>query len=179
MGRKRFAYNETIELLANSGHYKVVRGRLQSNRRYRPGKSITGKRGGGSVTNCKWFVCDRLDGKGYRYLSWLGARPKAHRLIYWLYYGPYDLSLEINHKDGNGLNNTKQNLELVTPREQSEHAYRTGLNSASKLTESDVREIRKRHSTSRISMAELARNYNVTAPTVRAVLTGITWKWLK
>jgi hypothetical protein len=177
MGRKRFAYNRVIKELAESGFYRMRRGHVEATRFYKPGGN--GAKGGGCIIKTHWTICDKLDGKGYYYLSWNGCRPKAHRVAYWLYNGAYDLTLEINHKDGNGLNNSKRNLELVTPRGQSEHAYRTGLNTSAVLTERQVKAIKKLLRTTRVSMAELGRRYGVTAPTIRAISIGTTWKWVE
>lgn len=40
----------------------------------------------------------------------------VHRIVYTLYHGDFDPNLIINHIDGNGLNNSIENLELVTLR---------------------------------------------------------------
>lgn len=73
----------------------------------------------------------------------------VHHFIALAYLG-WDGTLEINHIDGNKLNNTLVNLELVTRSENILHAYRNNLitaskgsiNGNSKLTESDVLAIR-------------------------------------
>lgn len=61
-----------------------------------------------------------------------------------------DLKPQLNHKDGIKVNNDADNLEWCTQSENIKHAYNTGLNSnegvknpASKLTEEEVRRIRK------------------------------------
>ncbi len=54
---------------------------------------------------------------------------KAHRLIYALVYGPhYDQSLNIDHINGNRLDNHPENLRLVTPRGNScnKESHRNG-----------------------------------------------------
>jgi hypothetical protein len=51
-----------------------------------------------------------------------------HRLIAYTFLGlEPDSVLEVNHKDGNRLNNAVSNLELVTHQENVDHSVRTGL----------------------------------------------------
>jgi hypothetical protein len=67
------------------------------------------------------------------YLSVLGY--KVHRLICYAFnpikgkekLSDYD-GLQVNHKDGNTLNNHADNLEWVTPSENMEHSYKQCLN---------------------------------------------------
>lgn len=88
-----------------------------------------------SVTLCR-------DGKEKRF--------HMHVLVALHFVGPKPADKdEVNHKDGDKLNNADWNLEYVTVLEQSQHAIRMGLtknkgedNGTSKLTEDEVREIR-------------------------------------
>lgn len=57
---------------------------------------------------------------------------RTHRIVAMAFLGvPEDKSLEVNHKDGNKLNNNVDNLEWVTSSENQKHAYRMGLQVAS------------------------------------------------
>ena len=47
----------------------------------------------------------------------------AHRLVWVHFHGPIPPGLQVNHIDGDGFNNRPENLELVTPSENSLHRY--------------------------------------------------------
>lgn len=51
----------------------------------------------------------------------------VHRLVADAFLNHDDRRLVVNHKDGNKLNNSVNNLELVTSSENNRHAYRIGL----------------------------------------------------
>lgn len=69
--------------------------------------------------------------KGYlRVAVWLGGKVRnvaAHRVVWAQANGDIPRGLEINHIDGSKTNNALSNLELVTPKQNAEHAIRTGL----------------------------------------------------
>lgn len=48
-----------------------------------------------------------------------------HRLLYEAFIGDIPENHDINHKDGNGLNNNLNNLEALTRQENLHHAYIT------------------------------------------------------
>lgn len=87
---------------------------------------------------------------------------------------------QVNHKDGNKLNNSVSNLEWSTPSENTIHALRTGLqkkvfgenHGRSKLTEDDVSFIRNCKETH----AELARRFNIDDSTIRDIRLRKIWK---
>lgn len=116
------------------------------------------------------------------YVNNKNTRVDLHRLLYRLFVGDIPGGLCVNHKDGNKLNNSLENLELLTPRENTQHAWRLGLCGArrgvkvpwSKLSESDVLCIRNLYE-SGWSQRKLARRFNVTQPAVHKVVSGSSW----
>lgn len=116
------------------------------------------------ITNSKdYFVCSdgyvsrngkRIEVKDKRYRRvriWYedGSRKDCyvHRLVAEHFVPNPHGKPEVNHKDGNRLNNHYQNLEWVTPAENQQHAVETGLRksghecSYSTLSEQDVHQI--------------------------------------
>ncbi|KAA6472143.1 HNH endonuclease signature motif containing protein [Bacillus swezeyi] len=53
----------------------------------------------------------------------------VHRLVAKYYICEIPEGMFVNHKDGNKLNNHVSNLEIVTPKENTLHAFKFGLNS--------------------------------------------------
>lgn len=58
-----------------------------------------------------------------------GTCKKVHRLIAEAFISPYH-GEQVNHKDGNKLNNSIDNLEWCTGSENMHHAYHNGLHSS-------------------------------------------------
>lgn len=75
--------------------------------------------------------CTQLSKHGYIVVSLqINKEPKLiklHRAMYESFVGDIPQGMQINHKDGNKLNNKISNLEVVTPEENVKHAWRTGL----------------------------------------------------
>lgn len=102
-----------------------------------------------------------------------------HRLVASCFLDNYSELLEVNHNDGDRMNNHYTNLSMVTRQENMAHAWRTGLvrvaygvgQSHSKLTEDQVFKIFK----SNLSPAELSNAYNICRRQVWAIRSGRSW----
>lgn len=105
----------------------------------------------------------------------------VHVLVAEAFLEPRGVASEVNHDDGNKANNRVGNLLWVTPKQNSEHAWRTGLSkphgqkgtasSGAKLNDAAVRFIRA--STARQS--ELARRFHVSQTTIYNIVLRNTW----
>lgn len=70
----------------------------------------------------------KISDPGYRAVS-LGAdhTERVHVLVAAAFIGPRPAGYTINHRDGDKLNNTVENLEYATYSENNRHAFATGL----------------------------------------------------
>lgn len=120
------------------------------------------------------------NGKGYLRFLLNGKLVFVHRIVAQLYVPNPENKPQVNHKDGNKLNNCADNLEWVTNRENRDHALKNGLHmcgdscSWSKLTKEKVEYIRNHPE---IAANTLAEKYGVSATTIRSARRGETWKY--
>ena len=84
-----------------------------------------------------------IRGKGYEgvslYMGWINGKKKykqayVHRLVAEAFIENPDNLPEVNHKDGNKMNNCVDNLEWVTGLQNKHHAINTGLTDQKKKT---------------------------------------------
>ena len=111
-----------------------------------------------------------------------------HRLVAEAFIENPEDKPEVNHIDGNKLNNTPENLEWVSSKDNKRHAILAGKyknlgknspkgedSKKAKLTENQVKEIRKRVAGGEFKRA-IAREYGVSDTLVRFIVERKTWK---
>lgn len=109
----------------------------------------------------------------------------GHRLIAEAFLGPCPDGMEVRHAiDNDRTNNAIANLRYGTRSENHDDQWRHGTmphgsnHARSKLTESDVIEIRRRTRDGETGAA-LAREFGVNKTTICSILKGRVWNWLE
>lgn len=115
----------------------------------------------------------------------------VHTLVAGVFLGPRPEGMQINHKDGNKLNNVSDNLEYVTKSRNVRHSWEMGLrtkqriyidtefvkygeaNIRAKLSKSQVLEIF--HKKGKTSAAKTGRLYGINPSTVARIWSGKYW----
>ncbi len=143
-----------------------------------------------------------LNNRGYYSVGIMKKTFMVHRLVAKAFIPNPGNKPQVNHKDGNKLNNHYSNLEWCTAQENIQHAVKTGLNKGclgtkkiykdqatkkkclanlkdkSKLTEEDVRYVRKvfipRHP--EFSATALAKQFGTSLAAMSKIVKGQTYK---
>jgi len=140
--------------------------------------TIIGKRGYeiGSILENGYKQISISLGKGERE-DW-----RAHRLVATLFIPNPKCLPEVNHIDGDKLNNKVSNLEWCTHKENIRHAEETGLrdskgskNSKSKLTEKDVVQIRRLLYETNLRQNQIAERFGVGPMIISNIKNGKNW----
>jgi len=108
---------------------------------------------------------------------------KVHRIIAECYIPNPENKPEVNHKDGNKLNNEVSNLEWSTRKENSDHALENGLypkgvdKPTSKFTKKDIEYIRNNHipKHKKYGARALSREFNVSIRTMAKIINNISY----
>ena len=110
----------------------------------------------------------------------------AHRVVWMFFYGPIPENMGINHIDGIKHHNAIGNLEVVTPKQNMQHAMmvtgtfnpRKENNPNAKLTSHEVKRIRELYS-SGVKLHELAKKFTVVSKTqLCRIVHGLSWQEL-
>ena len=128
-----------------------------------------------------------LNHSGYPYvhMRMLDGKLKkhyVHRVIAYKFHENPENKPQINHIDGDKLNNHASNLEWATQSENIRHAHDTGLKHGragtkhhrSSLTETDVLDIRWLHAMG-VTVRQLAEEYAYSRGSMWQIVTGRTW----
>lgn len=105
---------------------------------------------------------------------------RVHRLVAQAFID-WPRGRQINHKNGNKLDNRVENLEWVTGAENMQHASEHGMrprgerHKLSKLDDQKVREIRRRASEGETPIY-IAERYEIDPSVVRRVIARKAWK---
>jgi len=132
---------------------------------------------------------DKGKGGGYVFIDLYVESPAGnkvehwllHRLIATLFIGA-QADKEVNHIDGNRTNNALSNLEWVSHSENQMHAYRTGVrkdvgenNRRSKLTNSQVAQLRYRRNVLNERLTDLAKAFGISFQSVSRIAKGYSY----
>lgn len=184
MKKNRAKYDEFFLDLIRRGFLKVIP---------ETGEVWRIKAGGPSRWSSKIpYRADRLDCNGYRSVTAgkgfgkSGSRGRtafAHRLVWLWVHGSIDSNKEVNHKNLIRSDNRYDNLELITAGENQKHAYKMNArtirvgteNPVSKLSESDVREIRLARK-NKVRIKDLASRFNVEILTISRAARKVTYQ---
>lgn len=112
----------------------------------------------------------------------------VHSLVAQAFLGPPPEGPEeyvVNHRDGDKSNNRPDNLEWATRSENQLHALDTGLSRGrgethprAKLTDEQVREIRRRYTGGWGEQTQLAKEYGVSQMLISQIVRGDIWSHL-
>lgn len=109
----------------------------------------------------------------------------AHRLVAFTYHGfPPPEKPYACHIDGNPANNCPANIYWGSPQENADDRKRHGTSArgmrhgSSKLTEAQVREVRRLAASTARSQAYIGRQFGVSHSVIGCILKGKTWGWL-
>lgn len=128
-----------------------------------------------------------ISGAGYRQVTLCNNGVKkttrVHKIVTEAFIGKRPEHFQINHKDGVKTNNSILNLEYITPKMNTKHAFATGLskplkgeeNGNSKLTYENVREILNLHKTGNISCGKISKIFHVSVTLICKIVNRDMW----
>lgn len=120
--------------------------------------------------------------RGYGQIRVKDKMKKAHRVSYEEFIGPIPNGLLVRHVCNNTICLNPFHLLVGTHQDNSDDKLRANRqakgadNGRAKLTEDQVREIRRLYETGRYSYSELARMFNVSKTPIHHIVNRQTWR---
>lgn len=150
---------------------------------------IVKTKGGGSRVKKELILRPGKTAKGYFSVelckNGIGKSISIHRLIGITFISNIENKPQINHKNGVKTDNRIDNLEWVTPAENMQHAFKTGLcdssgiigekNGQAKLKLSQVLDIKRLLEGSNFLQKDIAVMFGVSKWTISKIKRGVTW----
>ena len=143
----------------------------------------------GDVLNSKTgkFLKNHDNGSGYRKVTLTTNGEQSQKYIHTLValtYIPLEKDKkQVNHKDGNKLNNNINNLEWVNNSENQKHAHKIGLKKNGnelwngKFSKEDIDKIKELKKEG-VLQYKIAKIMNTTNGTISSILTGKRYKYI-
>lgn len=156
---------------SSSGRIRSIGGSYSTTFR---GKQIT------RIKPPRVYALRGLSTKGYARINLGGRIYHAHRLIALAWVPNPDNLPQVNHRNGEKLDNRPENLEWVSNQQNRDHAVATGLHPigskiSKRLTEADIPVIRAM-AEQRIPQHEIAAIFNVCQQTISHIVRRSTWQ---
>lgn len=130
----------------------------------------------GRIRHGSRILSGSLHKDGYIFVTLHGKQYPLHRLIAKKWSDGYDVTKEVNHKDGNKQNNFADNLEWVTRSQNQKHAVDSGLQPKpastykGKFTAEQREQIKQEWDSGKYSRRELARKYSVSHTCINDII---------
>lgn len=139
----------------------------------------------------------KTDNEGYLSCHLGRNKTRVHTLLAKVFIPNPENKPQVNHKNGNKLDNSLENLEWVTHKENCNHAWSIGLcektrnsikkrsslighlNSSAKLTKEDVIKIRNCYRDGNKTMKDFSIEYNVDPSTISYLIRRRTYSNVK
>lgn len=145
------------------------------------GNILTKRNVQGHITEDQWrplaLTVTPKGGKSYASIRYKGKHLSLHRIMYAKFVGPLESDLVINHKDGNGMNNHPDNLELDTQSHNNKDRFRIGglaVAGHRKITRELADQIRADQATG-MTNRQLREKYGLAKSTISYVVNNRTW----